>query len=69
MDTVETKHQTINGIDVDNLKTLIDTVKQDQPKGMTHWRVASAWQNQTKSRSQVECLFFAPGFSREARPD
>jgi len=56
MDTVETKHQTINGIDVDNLKSLIDTVKQDPAKGMTHWRVASAWQNQTKSRAQVECF-------------
>jgi uncharacterized OsmC-like protein len=56
MDTVQPKHQMINGIDVDNLKILIDTVKQEPAKGMTHWRVASAWQKQTKSRAQVECF-------------
>ena len=57
MDTVETKHKMVNGIDVDNLGTLIETVKQaPAAKGMTHWRVASAWQGQTKSRAQVECF-------------
>ena len=57
MDTVETKKsQTINGINVGDLKTLIDTVKQEPAKGTTHWRVASAWQSQTKSRAQVECF-------------
>ena len=56
MDTVQNQHQMVNGLDVDNLKTLIDTVKQEPAKGMTHWRVASAWQNQTKSRAQVECF-------------
>lgn len=56
MDTVQSKHQRINGIDVDNLKVLIDTVKQAPAKGMTRWRVASAWQIQTKSRAQVECF-------------
>lgn len=57
MDTVETrKPQTINGINVGDVKALIDTVKQDPANGMTHWRVASTWQGQTKSRAQVECF-------------
>ncbi len=56
MDTVQPKHQMINGIDVDNLKILIDTVKQEPAKGMSHWRVARGWGNQAKSRAQVECF-------------
>src|SRR5204863_149871 len=32
---------------------LIDNVDSDPARGMTHWRVASAWQGGTHSRAQV----------------
>jgi uncharacterized OsmC-like protein len=43
----------VNGINVDDLFTLIDGVKQDTAKGKTTWRVTTTWQGQTRSRSQV----------------
>lgn len=36
------------------MRALIDSVETDPGKGMTHWRVASAWQHGTHSRAQVE---------------
>ncbi|HJU16638.1 MAG TPA: OsmC family protein [Stellaceae bacterium] len=44
----------VNGIDTDAVHELIDTVDSDRAKGMTHWRVASAWQGGTHSRAQVD---------------
>ena len=44
----------INGINVDDLFALIDAVKEDSAKGQTTWRVTTAWNGQTRSRSQVE---------------
>src|SRR5204863_2424782 len=44
----------VNGIDTDAVHTLIDDVDRDPAKGMTHWRVASAWQRGTHSRAQVD---------------
>jgi uncharacterized OsmC-like protein len=44
----------VNGIDTDAVHTLIDEVDSDPAKGMTHWRVASAWQGGTHSRAQVD---------------
>ena len=44
----------VNGIDTDAVHTLIDDVDGDPAKGMTHWRVASAWQGGTHSRAQVD---------------
>jgi hypothetical protein len=44
----------VNGIDTDAVHTLIDDVDGDPAKGMTHWRVASAWQHGTHSRAQVD---------------
>jgi uncharacterized OsmC-like protein len=44
----------VNGIDTDAVHTLIDDVDTDPAKGMTHWRVASAWQGGTHSRAQVD---------------
>jgi uncharacterized OsmC-like protein len=44
----------VNGIDTDAVHTLIDDVDRDPAKGMTHWRVASAWQGGTHSRAQVD---------------
>jgi hypothetical protein len=44
----------VNGINVDDLLALIETVKGDAAKGKTNWRVATTWQGRTQSRSQVE---------------
>src|SRR5262252_4491469 len=44
----------VNGIDTDAVHTLIDEVDSDPAKGMTHWRVVSAWQGGTHSRAQVD---------------
>jgi uncharacterized OsmC-like protein len=44
----------VNGINVDDLFALIDGVKRDAAKGKTNWRVTTAWQGQTCSRTQVE---------------
>jgi len=44
----------VNGIDTDAVRALIDSVETDPGKGMTHWRVASAWQHGAHSRAQVE---------------
>ena len=44
----------INGVNLDDVTALINGVKNDAAKGMTHWRVNSAWQGQTRSRSKVD---------------
>jgi uncharacterized OsmC-like protein len=44
----------VNGINVDELFTLIDGVKRDTAKGKTKWRVSTTWQGQVRSRAQVE---------------
>jgi uncharacterized OsmC-like protein len=44
----------VNGINVDDLFALIEGVRNDPAKGKTQWRVATTWQGQTRSRSQVE---------------
>ena len=44
----------VNGIDTDAVHALIDDVDTNPAKGMTHWRVASAWQGGTHSRAQVD---------------
>ena len=44
----------VNGIDTDAVHELIDSVDDNPAKGMTHWRVASAWQGGTHSRAQVD---------------
>jgi uncharacterized OsmC-like protein len=44
----------INGINVDDLFALIEHVKHEPANGKTHWRVATTWHGQTRSRSEVE---------------
>ena len=44
----------VNGIDTDAVHALIDDVDCDPATGVTHWRVASAWQGGTHSRAQVD---------------
>src|ERR1700731_3617053 len=55
----------VNGINLDDLFALIDSVKQDAAKGKTNWRVTTTWQGQTRSRAQVEG--FEIGGKRVAR--
>ena len=51
---IATAPTVVNGINTDDLFALIESVKTDPAKGQTRWRVATAWQGQTRSRSQVE---------------
>ena len=44
----------VNGINVDELFALIEGVRSDTAKAGTSWRVATTWQGQTRSRSEVE---------------
>ena len=44
----------VNGIDTDAVHELIDDVDSNPAKGMTHWRVSSAWQGGARSRAQVD---------------
>ena len=48
-----TAPKVINGINLDDLFSLIEGVKTDPAKGKTHWRVVTSWQGQTRSRSEV----------------
>ncbi|SLN63027.1 OsmC family protein [Oceanibacterium hippocampi] len=43
----------VNGLNVDDLKALAASVANDTDKGHTRWRVATSWQGQTRSRSEV----------------
>ena len=44
----------VNGINVDDLFALIDSVKRDASKGKTNWRVTTTWQGQARSLAQVD---------------
>ena len=44
----------VNGLNLDDLFALIERVKKEPATGKTHWRVATTWQGQTRSRSEVE---------------
>ena len=50
---IETQ-ELVNGINVADVQELIATIKKDPAKGITHWRVASAWQDGTHSRAHIE---------------
>ena len=49
-----TAPKVVNGINVGDLFSLIESVRQDPAKGVTRWHIATTWQGQTQSRSQVE---------------
>src|SRR5215469_12187368 len=49
-----TAPKVVNGINVDDLFALIESVRKDPAKGKTQWRVATTWQGQTRSRAEVE---------------
>jgi uncharacterized OsmC-like protein len=44
---------TVNGLNVDDLFALIESVKGDAANAKTSWRVATTWQGQTRSRAEV----------------
>jgi hypothetical protein len=44
----------VNGLNVDDLFSLIEGVKGDASKATTGWRVATTWQGQTRTRAEVE---------------
>jgi uncharacterized OsmC-like protein len=44
----------VNCLNVDELFALIERVKSEPAKAKTQWRVATTWQGQTRSRSEVE---------------
>ena len=48
------KQSIVNGINVDDVKTLIETVKQDERAGLTRWKVTSSWQGRTHIRALIE---------------
>lgn len=52
--TEMTRPEIVNGINVDDLKQLVAGVAADPANAATSWRVATSWQGQTHSRSQVE---------------
>jgi uncharacterized OsmC-like protein len=43
----------VNGINVDDLKALIADVERNASNGRTSWCVATSWQGQTRSRTEV----------------
>jgi len=44
----------VNGINVDDLFALIESVKREPAKGKTNWHVTTTWQGQTRSRAEIE---------------
>ena len=48
------KPTVINGLNVDDVQALIETVQRDPAEGQTKWKVSSAWQGGTHMRAQVE---------------
>jgi uncharacterized OsmC-like protein len=50
----------VNGVDVDNLKALIEAVKADPSKGQVEFRTETSWVNGAHSKTKIR------GFSLEA---
>src|SRR3546814_16755253 len=46
--------ETVNGINVEELKALIAGVAENPGNGTTNWRVSTSWQGQTRSRARVD---------------
>lgn len=49
-----TEPRVVNGINVDDLEALVDSVRDDPSNGKTCWRVTNAWRGRTRSRACVE---------------
>jgi uncharacterized OsmC-like protein len=50
---IQQRQAIVNGINVDDVKALIETVKQDARAGLTRWKVTSAWQGRTHIRAAI----------------
>ena len=44
----------VNGVNVDDVQDLIETVERDPAEGQTRWTVTSAWQGRTHMRAHVK---------------
>src|SRR5215471_19107079 len=55
----------VNGINVDDMLALVESVRSNAANGMTKWRVATTWQGETRSRAEVDG--FAIGGERVPR--
>jgi uncharacterized OsmC-like protein len=45
---------TVNGINLTEVKALIEAVRQNAREGLTRWQVHSVWQGRTHVQSQIE---------------
>ena len=50
---IQERQTIVNGINVDDVKALIETVKHDARRGLTRWKVTSAWLGRTHIRAQI----------------
>ncbi len=55
-----TMAKTVNGVEVDKLNTLVETVKADPNKGKVEFRVETSWVNGAPSKTKIR------GFALEA---
>jgi len=51
--TKKTEPNVVNGLNVDDLFALVESVKKDPANAKTSWRVATTWQGQARSRAEV----------------
>lgn len=49
----KTKPEIVNGLNVDDVKALIESVKADRGAGETKWKVTSEWRGRTHNRTKV----------------
>ena len=54
MSTVKIQSNVVNGIHVDDVEALIQSVAADPARGATQWRVASVWRERMHSRAHVD---------------
>lgn len=46
--------QILNGVNVNDVSSLIAGIAADPARGMTHWKVVNTWQGRTHNRARVE---------------
>ena len=54
MSATATKHNVVNGLDVDALKEVVEQVKNDPAKGIVEFRVKSEWKGRTRSETSID---------------
>lgn len=53
----KTQKTVINGLNMEDVAALIESVKADPAAGETKWKVSSAWRGRTHNRSTVSSFF------------